>query len=79
MRNWHSANALGRRPDVPVAQFVAQLREGLKQACDADSSAHGIYWYGYELEDQSNAPFDRSKNVVQMLESSDKLHTKSEK
>ena len=24
------------------------------------------------------APFERSKNVVQMLESSDKLHTKSE-
>jgi len=25
-----------------VARFVAQLREGLKEACDADSSAYGI-------------------------------------
>jgi hypothetical protein len=27
---------------VHVAEFVAQLREGLKHACDADSSAYGI-------------------------------------
>jgi hypothetical protein len=27
---------------VPVARFVAQLREGLKEACDADSSAYAI-------------------------------------
>jgi hypothetical protein len=35
---------------VHVARFVAQLREGLKLACDADSSAYRIYWYGYEPE-----------------------------
>jgi hypothetical protein len=27
---------------VHVARFVARLREGLKEACDADSSAYGI-------------------------------------
>ena len=35
---------------VHVARFAAQLREGLKLACDADSSAYRIYWYGYEPE-----------------------------
>ena len=33
---------LARMIVVHVAHFVAQLREGLNQACDADSSAYGI-------------------------------------
>jgi len=57
---------------VRVARFVAQLREGLKKACERLRTRRS----GRRTRP---APFERSKNVLPMLESPDKLRTKSEK